>query len=753
MAQEKTSPHSFTTEESDISWIESAVDQSPKAFFDTFSLSNKMLAHQRYLRMVKNSNMDENTKKILLSKFETWKVNHATEFWVNRRIQSSQIRTAATLVEGSEPYADLNIHRNATQARNAMANSKNTSTSSSSSSNTNGEYQQQLTMTENIPNSGGNKRVIDKYQTLLASLPTECSLPIRQIEEDQSQESDITSCPDEALDNRKRKITVSQCDTGDTQTPPTRRPRTYRNETPDDRESIHIELEDFLKKCPNDTGPISFFDSYALGSPHGKSIWSSVYVSLFHQALKSQDPDLYKVGQKMREQWELGTQLIESYWDDLERNGVQTEELMDLCDKGNTYLLLGPNLPSEYSGSDFICPESVGRSSINSIDIRTLNFIFDENFLTSHLTQEMRTSFKRFEPSDFDIEESMILSRSAVFASTNEYLPAKTLIRSLPSGTIIKEILLEMTSTAALFLPLSSLPVNEDSYIHHKVRAILVGLFGDFEIAYHWTRDQLPTPTGYEEIYQPDFYGERNGFPFIIAEVKKPDADPSSLDHDSRKLPQMMKLALNRMCDAGVRSPVVVGFLIQERRCEITAMNLPSEAIYYYQTIGSFEIPEDSKQLGLLLAALSILKTAKEIAMETLTSIIERPNRQSSIHPWTRPSFYLKGIMIPEALPPVTSQNSSAHSGKGDEVVLDVVTETNEESEPKKFIHKTKNGSTLDLPSMELDPPDSSSISGGETSSDIDNTTLGRGIMVPDSQSNGDMSSNHKPYQVSDHTF
>ncbi|KAF9085964.1 hypothetical protein BGX27_003293 [Mortierella sp. AM989] len=148
-----------------------------------------MLAHQRYTRMVKNSDIDENTKKILLSRFETWKVDHATEFWVNRRIKFSQIRTAATLVEGSEPYADQYIHKNATQTRNAMANSKNTPTSSSSSSNTNSEYQQtqQLTTTEHIPNSGRNNSLIDKHRALPASLPIECSLPIRRTEEDQSQ--------------------------------------------------------------------------------------------------------------------------------------------------------------------------------------------------------------------------------------------------------------------------------------------------------------------------------------------------------------------------------------------------------------------------------------------------------------------------------------------------------------------------------------------------------------------------------------
>ncbi|KAF9992456.1 hypothetical protein BGZ79_003057, partial [Entomortierella chlamydospora] len=139
MAQGQASSQSFTVEELDITWIRSAVDRSPNAFFNAFSLCNKMLALQRYTWMVKNSDLDEDTEKTLLS------------------------RTAAALVEGSETYADQYIHGNATQTRNTMANSKNISISSSPSSNTNGEHQL-LTLTEHIPNSSRNNSVIDKHQ-------------------------------------------------------------------------------------------------------------------------------------------------------------------------------------------------------------------------------------------------------------------------------------------------------------------------------------------------------------------------------------------------------------------------------------------------------------------------------------------------------------------------------------------------------------------------------------------------------------
>ncbi|KAG0007876.1 hypothetical protein BGZ80_004124 [Entomortierella chlamydospora] len=88
MAQGQASSQSFTVEELDITWIRSAVDRSPNAFFNAFSLCNKMLALQRYTWMVKNSDLDEDTEKTLLSRFETWKVDHATDFWAKRRIQS-----------------------------------------------------------------------------------------------------------------------------------------------------------------------------------------------------------------------------------------------------------------------------------------------------------------------------------------------------------------------------------------------------------------------------------------------------------------------------------------------------------------------------------------------------------------------------------------------------------------------------------------------------------------------------------------
>ncbi|KAF8924593.1 hypothetical protein BGZ58_001632 [Dissophora ornata] len=271
------------------------------------------------------------------------------------------------------------------------------------------------------------------------------------------------------------------------------------------------------------------------------------------------------------------------------------------------------------------------QSELESVsDLLTLNFIFDEAFLAAHLTPMALAAIQTIDvpyPDDIEPQYSLL--------------------------AMIQGILAEMVSTAILFMPSSVLKTNEDTYIQHAIRAIIVGIFGDMEIIHHWTRDPLPTPKGFEKIYQPDFFAERDGFPFIVVEVKKPDADPTILDGDARKVPHMMKIALDRMYLAGIEQPVVIGLLVQDRRCQVMALSLPYEAIYLTQTIGTFEIPDDRVQLGLLLPAIGPLACAKDLATNTLDEIVRRPKvAPKELHPWTRPSYYLKCIKVPAPLPP-----------------------------------------------------------------------------------------------------
>lgn len=54
----------------------------------------------------------------------------------------------------------------------------------------------------------------------------------------------------------------------------------------------------------------------------------------------------------------------------------------------------------------------------------------------------------------------------------------------------------------------------------------------------------------------------------MLVEIKKPGADDDGLEGDSRKLPCMGKLMVDRMVLAGVPDPKVIVFLVRESRCE-----------------------------------------------------------------------------------------------------------------------------------------------------------------------------------------
>ncbi|KAF9083395.1 hypothetical protein BGX27_004139, partial [Mortierella sp. AM989] len=69
-------------------------------------------------------------KKDLLEKFETWKSDHAQQFWLDLQTRSSQLRTAGVLVEGPEPFAHQSIRRNASQIHSDLTTSENESSSS-----------------------------------------------------------------------------------------------------------------------------------------------------------------------------------------------------------------------------------------------------------------------------------------------------------------------------------------------------------------------------------------------------------------------------------------------------------------------------------------------------------------------------------------------------------------------------------------------------------------------------------------------
>ncbi|KAF9404928.1 hypothetical protein BGZ76_006751, partial [Entomortierella beljakovae] len=101
-----------------------------------------------------------------------------------------------------------------------------------------------------------------------------------------------------------------------------------------------------------------------------------------------------------------------------------------------------------------------------------------------------------------------------------------------------------------------------DSYIKRSVTPMIDAVFGTLSMVQHWQRDPLPVPNGYEEVLQPDFFGEIDDLCFVVMEVKKPNVTPDVILNDGRKLPSMMKIALNMLIHANVQNATVLGFLV-----------------------------------------------------------------------------------------------------------------------------------------------------------------------------------------------
>ncbi|KAG0266109.1 hypothetical protein DFQ27_000156 [Actinomortierella ambigua] len=124
-------------------------------------------------------------------------------------------------------------------------------------------------------------------------------------------------------------------------------------------------------------------------------------------------------------------------------------------------------------------------------------------------------------------------------------------------------------------------------------------------------RDQLPVPNGYEEVLLPDFYAEVNELCLAVMEVKKPKMAKADIEDDARKLPCMLKIALNMLIHANVQDQTVLGFLVRENICEVFSMNLAYEAIYIPKSLGRFLLPQNQLGIPGVLPALGPLAAAK----------------------------------------------------------------------------------------------------------------------------------------------
>ncbi|KAF9350234.1 hypothetical protein BGX34_001344 [Mortierella sp. NVP85] len=96
----------LTAQEDD--WYKSAKtpdDRFPESFFLAFKLTDKLTAHRRYGWTIERCCTDVDRKQ-RKEEFERWKSGKGASYWTDQRAQLSAIRTAGSLIEASEPYAE-----------------------------------------------------------------------------------------------------------------------------------------------------------------------------------------------------------------------------------------------------------------------------------------------------------------------------------------------------------------------------------------------------------------------------------------------------------------------------------------------------------------------------------------------------------------------------------------------------------------------------------------------------------------------
>ncbi|KAF8960195.1 hypothetical protein BGZ46_001611 [Entomortierella lignicola] len=97
----------------ELDWIRSSDSVSPGLYFEKFrsDSQNQYEEHQRYSRLLDNGNFEPDCINSLRKNFDSWKINNAQQFWLDRRTRAVTMRTAGKLVEGSEPVAFQSIDR------------------------------------------------------------------------------------------------------------------------------------------------------------------------------------------------------------------------------------------------------------------------------------------------------------------------------------------------------------------------------------------------------------------------------------------------------------------------------------------------------------------------------------------------------------------------------------------------------------------------------------------------------------------
>ncbi|KAG0247918.1 hypothetical protein BG011_000729 [Mortierella polycephala] len=213
----------------------------------------------------------------------------------------------------------------------------------------------------------------------------------------------------------------------------------------------------------------------------------------------------------------------------------------------------------------------MNQSQITSVpDLLTLNFIFNAEFMTKNLSSDISAAIMHVHVPPPANDEIQTLSECLLYAAGHSFLETKIYIQdNIKARNLIGDLLRAYTTRPGLWQDPSVcifdpplLPKNEDTYMEVVVKSVIIGVVGELDVVDHWSRDPLPTSQGFEEAYYPDYYAEKANLPFMVVEVKKPEANANSLENDKRKLPCMMKIMLDQLLADGVQDPVVIGFLV-----------------------------------------------------------------------------------------------------------------------------------------------------------------------------------------------
>ncbi|KAG9326480.1 hypothetical protein KVV02_001659, partial [Mortierella alpina] len=285
-------------------------------------------------------------------------------------------------------------------------------------------------------------------------------------------------------------------------------------------------------------------------------------------------------------------------------------------------------------------------------DILSLNFIFTKSFI-DHCFDEAENDIVAHlvdvDTPEVPCEETDLVVRTALNAGSMKYLEFKSTLKdsSLQLSGLAEDILTSYTATNALWQSPTQLVRNEDTYIKQSVMPMVDAVFGSLDLLQHWQRDPLPVPNGYEEVLQPDFFAEVDDLCFVIMEVKKPTITKEEAEADTRKLPCMMKIALDTLIHGNVKGATVVGFLVKENVCEVLTMTLEHEALYIPKSLGCFKLPQDRLDIASLLLALRPLTAVKTIAFKMVKAIKKRSHLGAGKYsPMTRPSYYIHYLPI-----------------------------------------------------------------------------------------------------------